>query len=85
MKSVFYFSKKMWDYCQDSTNSPSTYATIDGEQFSEHRTVADGDPIVPYNQWDDNILVAVVENVSMSDHGTVLIDTGTLAGRIKYK
>lgn len=87
MKSVFYFSKKMWDYCQNSTNFPPTYSTIDGKQFNEHLVLADDAPVEPYNRWDDNILIAVVENVQLIDPLCLAADTSKfpLAGRVKYK
>lgn len=87
MKSIFYFSKKMWDCCQGSTNFPPTYSTIDGKQFNEHLVLEDSAPIEPYNQWDDNILIAVVENVQLIDPLCLAADTSKfpLAGRVEYK
>ncbi len=82
MKVAFYFSEKAK---RSESRRNAITRTIDGNQFTEINSFEDDEEIKPYNSWDDNVLVAVVENVDTSDFNgrkSVVYDTGTLGGRV---
>jgi hypothetical protein len=79
---AFYFSEKAKHTERHRTNITRT---IDGIEFTEMNSFEDGEEIKPYNSWDDNVLVAVVENVDtnvFAGSKSVVYDTGTLGGRV---
>lgn len=82
MKAAFYFSEKMKQFESRRINITRT---IDDIEFTEMNSFEDGEKIKPYNSWDDNVLVAVIENVDTSvcaGRKSVVYHTGILAGRV---
>lgn len=96
MKAVFYWSQKMYENDVRLAENQKTghqwiaafrqmplNLTIDGKRYNERFTIEDDEPIEPFNNWGDNVLIAVVENVKVNEDGFARDEE--LEKRIKYK
>jgi len=78
MKSAFFYSKKQHDLTRSRL-------TIDGLPYTEVIHFEDSETdIKPFGNWDDMVLVALVEGVTESIAGPmkILFHTGALEGRV---